>query len=92
MPPFAPHCQESARSDQRRTRDQGVRHIIAIVQVSSLGANKYAIKADGTMYEWGANSTDPDGPGVVVDPRPVWGIDHVRSMVTGSGFILAIVE
>jgi hypothetical protein len=63
-----------------------------IVQVSSLGANKYAIKADGTMYEWGATSTDPDGPGVVQDPRPVWGIDRVRSMVTGSGFILTIVE
>ncbi|MET8833950.1 hypothetical protein ABZV78_08555 [Micromonospora sp. NPDC004540] len=63
-----------------------------IVQVSSLGANKYAIGADGTMFEWGATSTDPDGPGVVEDPRPVWGIDRVRSMVTGSGFILAVVE
>lgn len=63
------------------------------VQVVSLGSASYAVGADSTAYEWGTTSSDPYYVyGRVLVPTPVWGIDHVRSIVTGYGFLLAIVE
>jgi Regulator of chromosome condensation (RCC1) repeat len=82
----------SYNSGTNTTALQTVAGLTDIVQVAAVGRTTYAIAADGTMYEWGGSSTDPYGPGIVQDPTPVYGIDRVRSMVTGNGNVLAVVE
>jgi alpha-tubulin suppressor-like RCC1 family protein len=66
--------------------------LAGIVQVTATGSSSNAVGSDGTPYEWGPVSTRPGSPGNTLVPTPVWGIDHVRGIVAGASYLLAVVS
>jgi hypothetical protein len=67
--------------------------LAGIVRIAAESAANYAVGGDGTPYEWCTLSTNPRVyPNFVTVPTPVWGIDRVRDIVTGTGHALAVVE
>lgn len=67
--------------------------LAGIVGIAAGGRGNYVVRGDGTPYEWCSASTDPRRyPSTVTVPTPVWGIDRVRDLVTGTAHILAVVE
>jgi hypothetical protein len=67
--------------------------LAGIVRIAAQSGSNYAVRGDGTPYEWCTNSTDPRRyPSTVTVPTPVWGIDRVRDIVTGTAHTLAVVE
>ncbi len=66
--------------------------LAGIVRIAAESEANYAVGGDGTPYEWCTLSTHPLVNSFVNVPTPVWGIDHVRDIVTGTAHALAVVE
>jgi alpha-tubulin suppressor-like RCC1 family protein len=72
----------------------GIVRIAAEGEANYAGSEaNYAVGRGGTLYEWCTPSTDPRVyPAPVTVPTPVWGINRVRDIVTGTAHALAVVK
>jgi alpha-tubulin suppressor-like RCC1 family protein len=66
--------------------------LAGIVQVAAESAANYAVGGNGTLYEWCTPSTHPRVNSFVTVPTPVWGIDRVSDIITGTAHALAVVK
>ncbi len=64
-----------------------------VVKVAAYGDARYAVKSDGTLWDWGANNWRQLGDGTTTDrkaPHHVAGLTHVVDVAAGLNFAVAL--